>query len=325
MKRSIVLIGLIIFGSVQQVRAQEELAFEEENAVQVVEAQVESSDAEGIISIDFKDAELQQVLRVISLKSGVDIVAGPDVTGLVTIKLTNVHWEEALDIILRTYGYTYERNNSIVRVMTISALEQEALTTEVFPLDYADAETVPEIIADMLSDRGRVRSPAAERGDVHRVAREALEARDEDDLVGGERLDDAHGRDLADLRLRVDGVGDDPRLRAGERHRFVPEVVDGHCDQRAGDSLARGEQHVELPGLGCGETPRASSSSESVVWPIADTVPTTRAPRSCASTSRCATWRILSGSATDEPPNFMTTVCGAGSGSALTSWAGRGP
>jgi type IV pilus assembly protein PilQ len=113
--------------------------------------------AEGLVSIDFKDADIRQVLRVIALKSGVDIVAGNDVEGLVTIKLTNVPWEVALDIILRTYGLTYERKGQIVRVMTVEALEQEALATEVFPLDYATAKEVPGVIQEMLSDRGRVK------------------------------------------------------------------------------------------------------------------------------------------------------------------------
>ena len=60
--------------------------------------------------------------------------------------------------------------------------------------------------------------------------------------------------------------------------------------------------------FGVGETWWARSISPSVVLPIAETVPTTRRPRCFASTSRRATCLILSGSATDEPPNFMTTV-----------------
>src|SRR3989338_7405652 len=81
--------------------------------------------AGGVGGGGFKDAAVRQVLRVIALKSGVDIVAGSDVEGLVTIKLTDVPWQQALDIILRTYGFTYERQNKIVRVMTIDALEKE--------------------------------------------------------------------------------------------------------------------------------------------------------------------------------------------------------
>ena len=116
-----------------------------------------AASGEGLVSVDFKDADIRQVLRIISLKSGVDIVAGKDVEGLVTIKLTNVPWQGALDIILRTYGFTYERKGRIVRVLTVSSLEQEALATEVFPLNYAKAKEVPDIIKEILSDRGRVK------------------------------------------------------------------------------------------------------------------------------------------------------------------------
>src|SRR5579871_1570134 len=48
--------------------------------------------------------------------------------------------------------------------------------------------------------------------------------------------------------------------------------------------------------------------SSSVVSPIAERTPTTRSPRSCARTSRRATFLIFSGSATEVPPNFITTM-----------------
>jgi len=114
-------------------------------------------EAPGLISIDFKDADIRQVMRVIALKSGVDIVAGPAVEGLITIKLTNVPWEQALDIILRTYGFTYDRKGKVIRVMTLDAVEQEALATEVFPLGYAKAKEVSEVVNEMLSDRGKIK------------------------------------------------------------------------------------------------------------------------------------------------------------------------
>ncbi|MBI3088413.1 MAG: secretin and TonB N-terminal domain-containing protein [Candidatus Omnitrophica bacterium] len=114
----------------------------------------------GLITVDFKDADIRQVLRVIALKSGVDIVAGPDVEAVVTIKLTNVPWEQALDIILRTYGFSYDRQGDVIRVLTREAVEQEALATEVFPLSYANAEEVMPIVKEMLSDRGKVKFDA---------------------------------------------------------------------------------------------------------------------------------------------------------------------
>ena len=102
------------------------------------------------------------------------------------------------------------------------------------------------------SDGRGVRAAASERGDVHRVAREALEAGDEDDLAAVERFSHAIGADLPDLRFRVRGVGEDARLRAGERDGLLAEVVDRHRHERAGDALAGREQHVELATVGGG-------------------------------------------------------------------------
>ena len=62
----------------------------------------------------------------------------------------------------------------------------------------------------------------------------------------------AIGADVEDARLRVRGVGDDPRLGAGEADRAMAEVVDGHGAQRAGDALAGGKEHVHLAPVGVG-------------------------------------------------------------------------
>ncbi len=159
------MVGVLTVGlSVQESSGEAETPQATETEAEAIQTTEPSAAAEatppaapGLISIDFKDADIRQVLRIISLKSGVDIVAGADVEGLVTIKLTDVPWQQALEIILRTYGFTYERQGNIVRVMTVGALEQEALSTEVFPLDYAKAKEVPDVIKEMLSDRGRVK------------------------------------------------------------------------------------------------------------------------------------------------------------------------
>lgn len=113
--------------------------------------------AEGNVTMDFKDADINNVLRILSYKSGMNIVAGKDVTGLVTIRLTDVPWEKALDVILRTYGYTYEREGNIIRVTTTANLENEELVTEVFPLNYANAKDIPDAIKEMLSSKGKVK------------------------------------------------------------------------------------------------------------------------------------------------------------------------
>lgn len=113
--------------------------------------------APGNVTMDFKSADINNVLRILSYKSGVNIVAGPEVKGLVTIRLTNVPWEKALDVVLRTYGFSYEKVGNIIRVTTIESLKQEELTTEVYSLSYGKAEDVTEAIENMLTERGKTR------------------------------------------------------------------------------------------------------------------------------------------------------------------------
>ena len=95
-------------------------------------------------------------------------------------------------------------------------------------------------------DRSRVGAAPAERRHLE-GGRDALEACDEDDRPLVESLVDPARPHLDDLGLPVHGVRDDPGLRAGERDRLVPEIVDHHRGERAGDSFADRDEHVELP------------------------------------------------------------------------------
>lgn len=114
--------------------------------------------ATGNVTIDFKDADIQNVLRILSYKSGVNIVAGKDVTGSVTIRLVDVPWEKALDVVLKTYGYAYDRDENIIRVTTLENLKKEELSTEVYTLNYSQAAEVEKSIKDVLSERGKMRA-----------------------------------------------------------------------------------------------------------------------------------------------------------------------
>ncbi len=114
--------------------------------------------ASGLVTIDFKDADILNVLRILSIKSGVNIVAGKDVEGTVTIRLVDVPWEKALDVVLKTYGFAYEREGNIVRVTTVENLDLEPLKTEVFSISYAKAEKIAESIKEMITARGSIRA-----------------------------------------------------------------------------------------------------------------------------------------------------------------------
>ncbi|MBI3306218.1 MAG: secretin and TonB N-terminal domain-containing protein [Candidatus Omnitrophica bacterium] len=108
------------------------------------------------ITLDFKDADIKTVLRVMSLKSRVNIVAGPEVRGTITIRLEDVPWEKALEVVLRTYGYVYERDENIIRVTTRDNLAMEPLTTQTYVLNYTKAKEIQTAVQDMLTERGRI-------------------------------------------------------------------------------------------------------------------------------------------------------------------------
>lgn len=110
----------------------------------------------GNVTVNFKGADIRTVLAYISEVSGVDIVPAPDVKGVVDLKLTNKPWKSALDIILRNYGFAYEREGDIIRVVTIDKLKQEELATQSFNLNYSKSKDVVAAIKDIVSDRGKV-------------------------------------------------------------------------------------------------------------------------------------------------------------------------
>lgn len=119
------------------------------------------------VTLDFKDADIRNVLKIIALKAGVNIVATPDVIGNVTIRLIDVPWDKALDAILKTNGFGYDRQANIIVVAPIDKLtaqkkqevelaQVQPTVTEVFTLKYLDARDAKRAIETQLSARGKV-------------------------------------------------------------------------------------------------------------------------------------------------------------------------
>ncbi|HLF17456.1 MAG TPA: type IV pilus secretin PilQ [Candidatus Omnitrophota bacterium] len=126
-----------------------------------------SMSAEGYVSLDFREADIRNVFKILSFKSGVNIVAGPEVTGTVSIQLNNVPWKQALDVILQTYGYAYEQRGNIIIVTTVENLkkrredamvlaEQEPVETRTYTLNFGKASEIIASLEKMKSDRGSI-------------------------------------------------------------------------------------------------------------------------------------------------------------------------
>jgi len=81
--------------------------------------------AEARISLDFKDADIVDVVRLLSEVGNFQVVIDPGTSCKLTLKLKEVPWDSALDIALRVCGLGSESDNGIVRVAAVTKLTSE--------------------------------------------------------------------------------------------------------------------------------------------------------------------------------------------------------
>jgi type IV pilus assembly protein PilQ len=123
------------------------------------------------IDLDFKDADIHNILRLLSEVGGVNVVTSDDVSGSVTIRMRDVPWDQALDVILQAKGLGAERRGNLVRVAPQDVLEKERelaiarqkqqielapLETRLVPVSYATAKDVQPRVQEVMSPRGTV-------------------------------------------------------------------------------------------------------------------------------------------------------------------------
>jgi type IV pilus assembly protein PilQ len=89
-------------------------------------AAVTSAPANGrLISLDFKDADVVNLLRILAAESGRNIVIGDDVKGKMSISLRNVAWELALDTIMEARGLVKTERDNVIRIVSAEQLAKE--------------------------------------------------------------------------------------------------------------------------------------------------------------------------------------------------------
>ncbi|NGP52398.1 type IV pilus secretin PilQ [Thioalkalivibrio sp. XN8] len=129
------------------------------------------------LTLNFQDIEVRAVLQLLAETSGLNMVVSDSVAGNVTLRLDNVPWDQALDIILATKGLDMRQVGNVILVAPapeIAARERQELESkqeiqELSPLrseflqvNYAKAADLANLISDgggegsLLSDRGRV-------------------------------------------------------------------------------------------------------------------------------------------------------------------------
>jgi len=128
------------------------------------------------LTLNFQDIETRAVLQLLAETSGQNIVVSDTVQGNVTLRLQNVPWDQALDIVLRTKGLDKRQEGNVVYVAPAEELaarekqlleSQKSLTelapvrTEYLQVNYAKASDLAALIksqgkASLLSERGSI-------------------------------------------------------------------------------------------------------------------------------------------------------------------------
>jgi type IV pilus assembly protein PilQ len=123
------------------------------------------------ISLDVTRAQVHDLLRLLADVGRLNLVVSEEVQGTVTLKLRNVPWTEALDVVLASRGLGMERRGNILRVAPLKTLQEEAealarlkqareqtapLRTWLIPVNYAQASDLLPHVKGVLSPRGSV-------------------------------------------------------------------------------------------------------------------------------------------------------------------------
>lgn len=125
------------------------------------------------LSLNFQDIEVRSVLQLLADFTGLNVVVSDSVTGNVTLRLKNVPWDQALDIILQSKGLGQRENGNVIYIapqQEIAAREQAQLEslakkvelaplrTEYVQVNYAKAGELAQIL---LSEQGSLLSERA--------------------------------------------------------------------------------------------------------------------------------------------------------------------
>ncbi len=123
------------------------------------------------VTLDFKDADIDNILRLFAEVSNLNIITTEDVKGKVTIRLVDVPWDQALDVILQANNLGMEMIGNVIRIAPLERLQKDKLAraaatkaseelaplvTELIPVNYSTATELAPKVKDLLSGRGTV-------------------------------------------------------------------------------------------------------------------------------------------------------------------------
>jgi len=124
------------------------------------------------LSLDFKDADIKNILRLIAEVSNFNVITADDVSGKITMRLVDVPWDQALDVVLQAKGLGKIQVGNVIWVAPRDALKRqeqdileqkrakeklEDLVDDLIPINYATAKDIMPQVKGILSDRGDIK------------------------------------------------------------------------------------------------------------------------------------------------------------------------
>ncbi len=193
-----------------------------------VSAQTDSSVLNNRLTMNFKDADILSILRLLSKQNDLNLVANKDVRGKITVHFNEVRLEEALETILKANGYDYYIERDIIFVKPMDTERSSSMVTRVFDLHYLDAFDLKETLTPFVSKRGRVEALSRSREGVGEEKRSSMlivsdldyNVRTIDSVI--RRLDEQQEQIMIEIRMYETTLGNDQKVGVG-----LPTAISG--------------------------------------------------------------------------------------------------
>ena len=106
-----------------------------------------------LISINFQDIDVRAILQIIADFTGLNIVVSDSVNSRITIRLQNVPWDQALDVVLRSKGLVKQQSGNVVYIMPASEARtlDPDLITEIIQINNAKAPDIAQVLSSSQS------------------------------------------------------------------------------------------------------------------------------------------------------------------------------
>ena len=123
------------------------------------------------ISLVFDDADIRKIFNLIGEVSDMNIIVAEEVKGTISLRLIDVPWDQALDLVMETKELGMLQAGNVVRILpkkqirsmneskftAARAMEKlENLSTEVIPVSYTDLKNIEKPVKEILTERGNV-------------------------------------------------------------------------------------------------------------------------------------------------------------------------